>query len=500
MVAVLFKKGMVFAIIILFVGAGVVPSISSDNSSFGNWWNYDWSYCKLLSIDSPINDYQMLINVSKHSGGNVNCSGHCKDDFGDVRFLDIDNLTVLDYWIEKIVDDSYAWFWVELSSDIETDQKILIYYGNPTATSISDGDATFLWFDDFTIDTTGDWEKFLNFDSSAWFFYNTKFNDSINSARLRSNVDCVDINSRNFAGDIFQGMKFKNNSVLMNLTGLHHSYNSDSQASETQPSIMLRNINTSGNSATTPVKIMVEGTNGYVTEWLYSYPSVIGMIWDSSNSLLWDRTTSSNTPDNLTYLYFWLTDRHAANGGSGLYTGLFYDASDEQLIVYCQGSQYSPDDSWLELHYSWMFLGKYAEPEPFILSVGVEKPVIHAIVYVDDDYDSSTPGWGYDHFDVIQDGIVAVAEGGTIYVYNGIYYENVVVDKTINLTGEDRDGTIIDGGAIGDVVYVSANWVNISGFTVQNSGGSGTPNLDAGIDLRSSYNTVMGNTITNYYK
>jgi len=41
------------------------------------------------------------------------------------------------------------------------------------------------------------------------------------------------------------------------------------------------------------------------------------------------------------------------------------------------------------------------------------------IVYVDDDYNESTPGWGYDHFDSIQDGVDAVDEGGTVYVYIG---------------------------------------------------------------------------------
>ncbi|MGC9308367.1 MAG: hypothetical protein ACP5FL_06275, partial [Thermoplasmatota archaeon] len=91
-------------------------------------------------------------------------------------------------------------------------------------------------------------------------------------------------------------------------------------------------------------------------------------------------------------------------------------------------------------------------------------------VCVDDNYDDSTPGWQYDHFDVIQDGIDAVAENGTVYVANGTYYENVIVNKTIDLIGEDRNGTIIDGGGNGNVVFTSVDWVNISDFYICNSG------------------------------
>ncbi len=115
-------------------------------------------------------------------------------------------------------------------------------------------------------------------------------------------------------------------------------------------------------------------------------------------------------------------------------------------------------------------------------------------VYVDDDYTSSTPGWQYNHFDVIQDGVDAVAEGGTVYVYNGMYYENVNVYKTVDLIGENRDSTIIDGGGIGDVVYVSADWVNMSRFNVINSGG--TYWYDAGIDIHSDFNTFTDNNVS----
>jgi len=46
----------------------------------------------------------------------------------------------------------------------------------------------------------------------------------------------------------------------------------------------------------------------------------------------------------------------------------------------------------------------------------------------------------------IQDAIDDAEDGYTVYIYAGTYYENVVVNKTIDLIGENTDTTIIDGG------------------------------------------------------
>jgi len=128
----------------------------------------------------------------------------------------------------------------------------------------------------------------------------------------------------------------------------------------------------------------------------------------------------------------------------------------------------------------------------FVPSISSDNPSFENTVYVDDDFTSSTPGWQYDHFDVIQDGIDAVAENGTVYVFNGTYYENVFVDKTINLTGEDRDGTIIDAGGVGDVVNVSAHFINLTGFNLCNCG---TDEFDNGLEIHSNNNTIANNMI-----
>jgi len=85
--------------------------------------------------------------------------------------------------------------------------------------------------------------------------------------------------------------------------------------------------------------------------------------------------------------------------------------------------------------------------------------------------------------------------GHVIFVDEGIYYENVVVNKTLTLIGENRETTIIDGNRTGNVIKITANDVNVVGFTVQNSGMSFS---NSGVWLdHSNESSVSGNVIRN---
>jgi len=60
-------------------------------------------------------------------------------------------------------------------------------------------------------------------------------------------------------------------------------------------------------------------------------------------------------------------------------------------------------------------------------------------VWVDDDFNSATEGWGENYFSSIQDGIDEVAPGGTVNVAAGTYDESLSVTKD-NLTIKAADG------------------------------------------------------------
>jgi parallel beta-helix repeat protein len=58
-------------------------------------------------------------------------------------------------------------------------------------------------------------------------------------------------------------------------------------------------------------------------------------------------------------------------------------------------------------------------------------------------------------------------DGHVIYVTAGTYYENVVANKSVALTGEDRKTTIIDGGNVASAVKIERS-ASITGFTIRN--------------------------------
>lgn len=95
----------------------------------------------------------------------------------------------------------------------------------------------------------------------------------------------------------------------------------------------------------------------------------------------------------------------------------------------------------------------------------------------------------------IQEAINYANSGDTIFVHNGTYYENVVINKNVSLVGENRDSTIINGRGTGNVITVASNYISIHGFTIMNSGVS--PD-DSGISIeRSKDSDINHNKIVN---
>jgi len=104
----------------------------------------EWKFSRTIALDpaTPKNSYQvkLILNDSNFDFTHVSYGGR------DIRFLD-ENQNQLNYWIENWDNSSDTIIWVKIP-DIGTSQ-FTMYYGNPLAEPKSDGEKTFIFFDDF---------------------------------------------------------------------------------------------------------------------------------------------------------------------------------------------------------------------------------------------------------------------------------------------------------------------------------------------------------------
>jgi len=115
-----------------------------------------------------------------------------------------------------------------------------------------------------------------------------------------------------------------------------------------------------------------------------------------------------------------------------------------------------------------------------------ELPPPQKTIYVDDDFVDDPPKHKWN---TIQEGINDANSGDTIIVSDGIYNENLNVYKRLTIRSENgADATIVQAASSSDHVFeVTANWVNITGFTVTWATAPGA-SLDVGISgIRLSY-------------
>ena len=103
-------------------------------------------------------------------------------------------------------------------------------------------------------------------------------------------------------------------------------------------------------------------------------------------------------------------------------------------------------------------------------------------------------GSGPNNYTCIQYAIDDANDGDTVFVYEGLYDELIIINTTISLIGENKYTTIINGSENADIVTINADNVNISGFTVENSGYSYN-----GIRVNSEYCIISDNIFQDNY-
>ena len=108
-----------------------------------------------------------------------------------------------------------------------------------------------------------------------------------------------------------------------------------------------------------------------------------------------------------------------------------------------------------------------------VFSGNISMVAAQVTIYVDDD--NTTGPWDgtiTNPYQYIQDGINAASEGDTVYVFNGTYNENVVLNKSITLQGDPLKPVIDGMSGVGINVTssgVGAYGVTVEGFDIRNS-------------------------------
>jgi nitrous oxidase accessory protein len=122
---------------------------------------------------------------------------------------------------------------------------------------------------------------------------------------------------------------------------------------------------------------------------------------------------------------------------------------------------------WMDQNYNWSDpIFKDRCGESLNLAVNYLTDVLHTL------YLEVAPVHNIDSgksFSTIQGAINdnETLDGHTIFVEEGIYCENLVVNKSLSLIGKDRNSTIIYGNNSAYLVNVEASNVKITGFTLQ---------------------------------
>jgi len=111
-----------------------------------DWWDTDWNYRKKLTFDNSgqtenLGNFTVLVKLTPANFNYPNCVINGSD----IRFVDADDLTALDYHFEKWTYNGTSWIWVEvpqIDGGSSTDY-IWLYYGNSTAVDAQDEAGTY---------------------------------------------------------------------------------------------------------------------------------------------------------------------------------------------------------------------------------------------------------------------------------------------------------------------------------------------------------------------
>lgn len=207
----------------------------------------------------------------------------------------------------------------------------------------------------------------------------------------------------------------------------------------------------------------------------------IGMDFIPSTGTCVDTDIDCNNPPTAP---IFLGPTHGVVGESYRYTINSTDPDGDDvcyIVIWEPGVLYEwfgpyPSGEEIDIGHTWDEPGTYyvlsqaadvhnAESDVTILEI-----VIGEIIYVDDDNtEGPWNGTAEYPYQYIQDGIDNASEYDTVFVYNGTYFEHIIIDKELILIGEILEETILDGFFEKELIDIYSSFVTIKNFTLQRS-------------------------------
>jgi hypothetical protein len=123
------------SILIILIGLPIIILLVLNKTrTVIAWYDTDWEHRKTVTVSndtgSTLSNEDVLVTVDTAS---LISESKLQSDCGDLRFVDSDDSSVLDYWIEGGCNTSTTEVWVQIPSLPSAGKTVYMYYANPTA-------------------------------------------------------------------------------------------------------------------------------------------------------------------------------------------------------------------------------------------------------------------------------------------------------------------------------------------------------------------------------
>lgn len=315
-----------------------LPSSIPLRLPFAHYRNFNFTKpIKITNPSSELTDYQIKVELNTNNFP----FSKCRDDGCDLRFLS-DNRNPLDFWTESW-SSTAATIWIKVDEISSYSEKIVwLLYGNPSASSASNIDNTFIFADDF-VGSNGD-----SPDASKWEKRNTP---TIQGNKLQCVDDeyVVSVNAYDIRGKYLE-IKFK------------------MPSGEDRQKSMIGDIKDTGN--VNPATVV--GMDGYALD-RYDNRLMIRPIVNGGQGNPSEESTYFNGYAQTSWHHFGFQVNPSSPYSSlfrvkkttwyNYYTEDWHDTNYNMYIyIGIRGTSLS-----VTSEYEWVFFRKYASPEPKVV-------------------------------------------------------------------------------------------------------------------------------------